>query len=340
MKSALLLQGVRKTYGAVSAIEDITLQVEAGEYVTILGPSGAGKSTMLRVIAGFVEPDAGEVQVSGRSVIGIPAHMRGVGFVFQSFALFPHLTVAQNVAFGLENRSIDTVSNTVEVNRLVQEMLDLVGLSGFGSRAITQISGGQKQRVALARTLVCKPAVVLLDEPLGALDANLRERMMVELQHIQRRLGSTFLHVTGNEREALAMGNRVAVIASGRLAQIGPPRTLFEKPASLEVARLLNCYNLMDGQVANGKAISAIRIDKVHVSDQAPSESGWTSIDGRFVVNEYAGSKVIAIFDIGQGRHFEVEYQLAHKRPPEFSLGQPHCLSWRAEDALAFPAVA
>lgn len=338
MTPALLLKGVRKTYGAVSAIEDIALQVETGEYLTILGPSGAGKSSMLRVIAGFDEPDAGEVQVSGRSVIGIPAHMRGVGFVFQSFALFPHLTVAQNVAFGLENRSVAGVSDAVEVRRLVQEMLELVGLAGLGSRAITQISGGQKQRVALARTLVCKPAVVLLDEPLGALDANLRERMMVELQHIQRRLGNTFLHVTGNEREALAMGNRVAVIAGGRLVQIGPPRTIFEKPASLEVARLLNCYNLIEGQVANSHAISAIRIDKVHVSDQAPVESGWASIEGRFVVNEYAGSKVITIFDIGQGRHFEVEYQLAHKRPPEFALGQRHYLSWRAEDALVFPA--
>ena len=335
MEPALLLRGVRKSYGAVSALQDITLRVEVGEYVTILGPSGAGKSSMLRVISGFDEPDVGEVQVAGRSVVGIPAHMRDVGFVFQSFALFPHLTVAQNVAFGLENRYKNAVTNAAEVRRQVIEMLELVGLIGLGGRAINQISGGQKQRVALARTLICKPDVVLLDEPLGALDANLREHMMVELQHIQRRLGNTFLHVTGNEQEALAMGNRVAVIVNGRLVQIGEPRKLFEKPASLEVARLLNCYNFLEDK---GQSTRAIRTDRIHVNDQASTEIGVSSIEGRFVANEYAGSKVIALFDTGHGRHFEVEYQLSHKRPPDFTQGQSQHLTWRAEDALVYSA--
>lgn len=335
MEAALLLSGVRKSYGAVSALQDITLRVEKGEYVTILGPSGAGKSSMLRVISGFDEPDAGEVRVAGSSVVGIPAHMRGVGFVFQSFALFPHLTVAQNVAFGLENRYKNAVKDSAEVRRQVNEMLELVGLTGLGGRDINQISGGQKQRVALARTLICKPEVVLLDEPLGALDANLREHMMVELQHIQRRLGNTFLHVTGNEQEALAMGNRVAVIANGRLVQIGEPRSLFEKPASLEVARLLNCYNFLEEK---GLPIRAIRTDKAQVNDQASKEIGVSSIEGRFVANEYAGSKVIALFDTGHGRHFEVEYQLSHKRPPNFTLGQSQHLTWREEDALVYNA--
>lgn len=335
MESALLLSGVRKSYGAANALQDITLRVEVGEYVTILGPSGAGKSSMLRVISGFDEPDAGEVQVAGRSVVGVPAHMRDVGFVFQSFALFPHLTVAKNVAFGLENRHKNAVKDATEVRRQVNEMLELVGLTGFGGRSINQISGGQKQRVALARTLICKPEVVLLDEPLGALDANLREHMMVELQHIQRRLGNTFLHVTGNEQEALAMGNRVAVIADGRLVQIGEPRSLFEKPASLEVAKLLNCYNFLENK---GQPTRAIRTDRVHVSDQASTEIGDSSIEGRFVANEYAGSKVIALFDTGHGRHFEVEYQLSHKRPPDFTLGQSQHLTWRAEDALVYSA--
>jgi ABC-type Fe3+/spermidine/putrescine transport system ATPase subunit len=335
MEPALSLSGVRKSYGAVSALQDITLRVEVGEYVTILGPSGAGKSSMLRVISGFDEPDAGEVQVAGRSVVGIPAHMRDVGFVFQSFALFPHLTVAQNIAFGLENRYKNTVTDAAEVRRQVNEMLELVGLTGLGGRAINQISGGQKQRVALARTLICKPEVVLLDEPLGALDANLREHMMVELQHIQRRLGNTFLHVTGNEQEALAMGNRVAVIDSGRLVQIGEPRSLFEKPTSLEVARLLNCYNFLEDK---GQTTRAIRTDRVHVSDQASTEIGFSSIEGRFVANEYSGSKVVALFDTGHGRHFEVAYQLSHKRPPDFTQGQSKHLTWRAEDALVYSA--
>lgn len=333
MEPALLLSGVRKSYGTVSALQDITLRVEAGEYVTILGPSGSGKSSMLRVISGFDEPDAGEVQVAGCSVVGIPAHMRDVGFVFQSFALFPHLTVAQNVAFGLENRYKKAITDAAEVRRQVKEMLELVGLTGLGGRAINQISGGQKQRVALARTLICKPEVVLLDEPLGALDANLREHMMVELKHIQRRLGNTFLHVTGNEQEALAMGNRVAVIDSGRLVQIGEPRSLFENPASLEVARLLNCYNFLENK---GQPTRAIRTDRVHVSDQASAEIGVSSIEGRFVANEYAGSKVVALFDTGHGRHFEVEYQLSHTRPPDFTQGQSKHLTWRVEDALVY----
>jgi len=333
MEAALLLSGVRKSYGAVSALEDITLRIEKGEYVTILGPSGAGKSSMLRVISGFDEPDAGDVQVAGKSVVGIPAHMRDVGFVFQSFALFPHMTVAQNVAFGLENRSKNAVKDAAEVRRQVGEMLELVGLTGLGGRAINQISGGQKQRVALARTLICKPAVVLLDEPLGALDANLREHMMVELQRIQRRLGNTFLHVTGNEQEALAMGSRVAVISSGRLVQICEPRSLFEKPASLEVARLLNCYNFLEEK---GQLTRAIRTDRVHVNERASTEIGFSSVEGRFVANEYAGSRVIALFDTGHGRHFEVEYQLSHKRPPEFNLGQALYLNWRTEDALTY----
>ena len=359
MTAALQLRGVSKAFGDVVALRDVSLDVAQGEYLTILGPSGAGKSAMLRLIAGFDPPDTGSIALFGADVADQSPHLRGVGFVFQSFALFPHLTVFENLAFGLRFRDQAPITDEAQVRREVDEALALVGLSNFGSRDISQISGGQRQRVALARCLVCKPRIVLLDEPLGALDANLRDQMTLELTRIQRQLGATFLHVTGNEQEALAIGARVAVLDQGALVQIDTPRKLFERPATAQVARLMNCFNALAGQAAGGRlvspefnvplpaasaqlcggAVNMIRRDHVQVRTEAPSGAdGQAHVMGTYVASEYAGSRVLALFASGRGAHFEVEYHLGHRRPPEFSPGQRYALCWHAADTLAYAA--
>ena len=362
MTDALLMCGVHKAFGSTRALHDVSLSVSAGEYLTILGPSGSGKSSLLRAIAGFDRPDAGSIEVLGQDVAGLPAHQRGVGFVFQSFALFPHLTVADNVAFGLRFRQQNPVHDVAQRNREVDAALELVGLAGFGARDVAQISGGQRQRVALARCLVCKPRLILLDEPLGALDAGLRNQMTLELARIQRQLGSTFLHVTGNEQEALAMGSRVAVLDGGQLIQVDSPRQLFERPASPRVARLLNAYNSVAGRARAGRlegagfsvalpeamhqlsgdAVCLVRSDLVEASPLGDGDGGEGgsagAVCGRYVASEYAGSRVLALFDVGAEHPFEVEYQLGHIRPPEFTAGQRYALRWQPQHALAYAA--
>lgn len=358
MTAALRLTHVSKNFGSVTALRDISLDIEAGEYITILGPSGSGKSAMLRAIAGFDTVDSGRIEVAGQDVAGNPVHDRGVGFVFQSFALFPNLKVFDNLAFGLRYRQHDPVTDEAQVRRAVDEALALVGLSGFGGRAIGEISGGQKQRVALARCLVGKPKIVLLDEPLGALDANLRDQMTLELTRIQRQLGSTFLHVTGNEQEALAIGSRVAVLDKGAVVQIDTPRRLFERPATSQVARLLNCFNPLPGEAGGGRlggpsfdvplpadsatlrgsAVCMVRRDHVQVRDEHAPADGAAQINGAYVASEYAGSRVLAIFDTGAGSHFEVEYHLSHRRPPEFVPGRRYALSWQPSETIAYAA--
>ena len=359
MTAALQLRGVSKSFGDVVALRNVSLDVEQGEYLTILGPSGAGKSAMLRLIACFDQPDSGSVALFGADVAGRPVHSRGVGFVFQSFALFPHLTVFENLAFGLRFRETAPLTDETLIRREVDEALALVGLTHMGKRDISQISGGQKQRVALARCLVCKPRIVLLDEPLGALDANLRDQMTLELTRIQRQLGSTFLHVTGNEQEALAIGGRVAVLDQGALVQIDTPRELFERPATAQVARLMNCFNALAGHAANGRlaspdfdvplpaggaalrgaCVNMIRRDHVQVQTDAPNPAdGQAHVMGTYVASEYAGSRVLALFASGRGAHFEVEYHLGHRRPPEFSPGQRYAMCWQDADTLAYPA--
>ena len=214
MSSGVLqIAGLTKRYGGVVALSDVHLDIPRDCYVSLLGPSGSGKTVLLRIIAGFEEPDAGQIEFAGRQIVGAPVYDRGIGFVFQNFALFPHLSVYENIAFGLKNRDKPVLAKA-ELRDRVQAMVDLVGLAGLEARGVHQISGGQRQRVALARTLVTEPRLVLLDEPLGALDANLRTRIRGELRAIRERLGVTFLHVTGSESEALAIGDRVIVLDS------------------------------------------------------------------------------------------------------------------------------
>jgi spermidine/putrescine transport system ATP-binding protein len=239
------LTGLTKRFGTVTALDGISLEIRAGEFFSLLGPSGCGKTTTLRVVAGFEQPSAGTVLLDGTDVTMLPAHKRDVNTVFQSYALFPFLDVADNVAFGLKYRSV----TKAEASRRVAEALELVRLTGYEKRRPGQLSGGQQQRVALARALVLNPSVLLLDEPLGALDAKLRRALQVELKALQEQVGITFLYVTHDQEEALTMSDRLAVMSGGRIAQLGTPREVYEEPIDAYVADFLGVSNLMDATV-------------------------------------------------------------------------------------------
>ena len=237
------LQRVAKTYGSVRAVNDVSLDVHEGEFLTLLGPSGSGKTTMLMLIAGFERPSSGEIQIRGESVVARPPHRRDIGMVFQSYALFPHMTVFDNVAFPLRARK----APTREVDARVRRVLEIVRLPAVEDRYPRQLSGGQQQRVALARAVASRPSLLLMDEPLGALDRKLREEMQLELKTIQRELGVTTLYVTHDQQEALALSDRVAIMNHGDLVQIGSPVELYERPADDFVAGFLGDVNLLEG---------------------------------------------------------------------------------------------
>jgi spermidine/putrescine transport system ATP-binding protein len=247
------LIGLTKRFDEIVAVDDLSLEIRAGEFFSLLGPSGCGKTTTLRLVAGFEEPTAGSIVLDGVDVARLPPNKRNVNTVFQSYALFPFLDVAGNVAFGLRYQSLDKT----EIRKRVGEMLELVQLPGYEKRRVNQLSGGQQQRVALARALVLKPSVLLLDEPLGALDAKLRRTLQVELKAIQERVGITFLYVTHDQEEALTMSDRLAVMTGGHLAQVGPPRVLYEEPADAYVADFLGVSNLMDAEVLRAGVAAA-----------------------------------------------------------------------------------
>jgi spermidine/putrescine transport system ATP-binding protein len=259
MKGAVSLDRVSRSYGQVTAVDDVSLDVTPGQFVTLLGPSGCGKTTLLRLIAGFERPDTGRISVSSRDVTDVPAHRRPVNTVFQHYALFPHRTVAGNVAFGLEVRGLPKA----EVAARVARALDLVRLGGLDSRRIDELSGGQKQRVALARALVLEPDVLLLDEPMAALDPKLRKEMQVELKNLQERLRITFVFVTHDQDEALVMADRIAVMHGGRIEQIDEPEALYERPRTRFVADFLGVANLFRAiPVAIGGDVATLRTDE------------------------------------------------------------------------------
>jgi putative spermidine/putrescine transport system ATP-binding protein len=240
---AIALRGLTKRYGQVTALDGLDLDIKAGEFLTLLGSSGCGKTTTLMLIAGFEQPDAGEIVLGGRSMVGVPPHKRQIGVVFQNYALFPHLNVFENVAFALRNLRW---SQSRVVDR-VKELLDLVALSDLGNRVPGQLSGGQQQRVAIARALAFHPTVLLLDEPLGALDRKLREHMLDELRRLHRILGVTMIYVTHDQDEALAMSDRVALMRDGRLVALGSPRELYESPDQEFAARFIGDTNILIG---------------------------------------------------------------------------------------------
>ncbi|MEM9777547.1 MAG: spermidine/putrescine ABC transporter ATP-binding protein, partial [Chloroflexota bacterium] len=246
MSVAVNIENVTKAFGEVVAVNDISLSITDGEFFSMLGPSGCGKTTTLRLIAGFEQPTMGEISIMGQPVAGIPAYRRPVNTVFQSYALFPHMTVEKNVAFGLEMANVPKN----EISRRVQDALELVQMGSFGGRRPNQMSGGQKQRVALARALVNRPRVLLLDEPLGALDLKLRKDMQLELKQIQSEVGITFIYVTHDQEEAITMSDRIAVMDNGIVSQVGTPRDIYEHPANRFVADFIGETNFVEAKVA------------------------------------------------------------------------------------------
>jgi putative spermidine/putrescine transport system ATP-binding protein len=262
------VHGVSKSYGSAQAVDDVSFTVEKGHVLSLLGPSGCGKTTMLRMIAGLILPDAGGIAVKGRSITNVPVHKRNIGLLFQNYALFPHMTVAANVAFGLEMRRL----KAAEIREQVGRALDMVRLGGFADRMPHQLSGGQQQRVALARALVIEPAVLLLDEPLGALDKSLRESMQIELRELQQRLGITTIMVTHDQEEALTMSDRIAVMRGGRIEQIGSPADVYERPTTRFVAGFIGASNFFQGAARAGQSIVDAR-DGVRLSLPAGSSA-------------------------------------------------------------------
>src|SRR5258707_12039868 len=275
--AAIKLEDVTKIFdGKVVAVDGVTLYIAAGEFFALLGPSGCGKTTSLRMIAGFEMPDSGRVHVGGQDITDLPVHRRDMGMVFQNYALFPHRTVAENVAFGLRMRGIekDTIA------RKVKRALAMVELSGMEDRRPGQLSGGQQQRVALARAIVIEPRVLLCDEPLGALDKKLRQQMQFELKQLQRKLGLTMVFVTHDQEEALAMSDRIAVMNAGKVEQIGTPSDVYDRPSTRFVADFIGDTNLFRGEVIRDDGKYVLQVDRALSIDLAedPGTTGPLSI--------------------------------------------------------------
>ena len=269
----LAIQGVTKRFGAALALDALSLTIGEGEFFALLGGSGSGKSTLLRIIAGFEQPDAGQVILQGRDITRLTPPERPVTMMFQSYALFPHMNVADNIAYGLRR------AGTPDIATRVGDLIELLRLQGLEARRPNQLSGGQQQRVALARALARRPPLVLLDEPLAALDSGLRERTGLELRALQRRLGTSFVMVTHDQAEALSLADRVAVLHRGRIAQVAPPRELYERPATREVAQFLGAANILEPGGLHLRAESeafayALRPERIRLASQLPEVNG------------------------------------------------------------------
>lgn len=261
MSNDLSISNMVKRFGDFKAVDDVSFDVPEGSFFSILGPSGCGKTTLLRMIAGFDEPSSGDIEIRGESMLGVPPNKRPVNLVFQHLALFPMMNVAGNIAFGLKRRGVAGA----DIRKKTEAILERVGLPGYGDKQINQLSGGQRQRVAIARCLVLEPSVLLLDEPLGALDLKLREQMKVELKKLQAKVGTTFIYITHDQSEALVMSDRVAVMNQGRFEQVGTPQELYGKPATPFVARFVGDNNVWSGKIAesNGNDV-VVSTDEGH----------------------------------------------------------------------------
>jgi putative spermidine/putrescine transport system ATP-binding protein len=339
----LVIEALSKAFGPHAAVASLDLVVEQGEFMALLGPSGCGKTTTLQMIAGFVTPDRGAITLEGQDLIRVKPNRRGLGIVFQSYALFPHMTAAENVAFGLEMRRVDRA----ERERQVAEMLTLVGLGAFADRFPRHLSGGQQQRVALARALVIRPRILLLDEPLSNLDAKLREDMQIELRHILRTLGATTILVTHDQAEAMALSDRIGVMNAGRIEQVGTPTEVYEHPATPFVAGFLGKTNVIavdirvdaggaaavigDGRwplargAAPGKATVTIRPEKIgFVLDGAN-----TGLAGTVRTRVFQGAHWLYQIDTAAGALTVIRQNTGDMAPGE---GAPVRLTWRPED--------
>ena len=318
--AAIKLQQVTKSFdGKVVAVDDVTLDIKAGEFFSLLGPSGCGKTTSLRMIAGFEMPDSGRVHVGGQDITDVPVHRRDMGMVFQSYALFPHRTVAENVAFGLRMRDVAKP----EIAKRVAAALAQVALTGFEDRKPSQLSGGQQQRVALARALVIEPRVLLCDEPLGALDRKLRQQMQFELKELQQRLGVTLVFVTHDQEEALAMSDRIAVMNRGRVEQVGAPTEIYERPRTRFVADFIGEINLLD----DGPHPRALRPEKIRLVPAAEAR-----LKGTVETANFLGGATLYRVNAG-GRTYLARETHSGERSPR-GAGDAVGLAWNDTDVV------
>jgi spermidine/putrescine transport system ATP-binding protein len=346
---------VLKRFGAVTAVDALNLQVQPGEFLSLLGPSGCGKTTTLRMLAGFEDPDEGQIRISGSAVQGVPPHKRNVNTVFQNYALFPHMTVSENVAYGLRQKKVDRG----EIGRRVGEALEMVKMSKLANRKPREMSGGQQQRVALARALVNRPSLLLLDEPLGALDRKLREEMQIELKLLQSQVGITFIFVTHDQDEALSMSDRIAVMLDGRVEQLADPDTIYDHPATAFVAGFIGKQNFFEGTsrdagrtvqgdgwtfrttlqpigaIEGGPALAAVRPEAIQVSEEQPAE-GPNAISGTLASISHLGD-VIQFVVLTPGRK-EIIARLPRPRAPRLSVGATVWCAWDADHTHMFGA--
>jgi len=350
------LKDLEKKFDQVIAVDRVSMDIFAGEFFSILGPSGCGKTTLLRTIAGFETPDYGSIYLHGNIINSVPPYRRDVNMVFQNYALFPHMNIYENIAFGLKMKKI----SKAEINDRVPKILDLVGLSGMNSRKASQLSGGQQQRVALARALVNEPSVLLLDEPLGALDLKLRKQMQLELKSIQKRLGITFIYVTHDQEEALTMSDRIAVMSAGKLEQLGTPSQIYEKPNNEFVANFIGISNLFTGNIqkindsilmlktqdgieiraiANGNGISKdatamVRPEKILISTNK-MEQDKNCFNGKIADIVYLGTVIQFIVNVNNTKLVVLDKN--HDKAKGFDLNQDVFVSWDFSNTVIIP---
>lgn len=348
----VVLSGVERRYGDVVALAKLDLTVNEGEFLTLLGPSGCGKTTTLRIIAGFIEPTAGQILIDGYDVVRLPPNKREVGMVFQNYALFPHMTVADNIAFGMKQRGAPRARRVERV----AELLDLIQLSGKGDRYPAELSGGQRQRVAIARAVAHPPAILLMDEPLGALDLKLREAMQQELRAIQRKLGITTLYVTHDQTEAMVMSDRIVVMKDGRVEQIGTPNDIYMHPATRFVASFVGRINFLPfvaeagvhlckatgasillprpEPVMQASAILAIRPEWLRILSAGDEPEGYNILEARIVDRVFVGSHVSLKADIGNGTVLTVDGPPGADLPQTGDLAR---IAWPRDRTIVLP---
>ncbi|MEX1234881.1 MAG: ABC transporter ATP-binding protein [Roseovarius sp.] len=337
-----------KSYGAFHALDDVSIDIHSGEFMTLLGPSGSGKTTLLMVLAGFVRPDSGSVKFGDDEILLLPPHKRDIGMVFQNYALFPHMTVAENLAYPLKLRSI----GKAQIRERVDRALDLVQLTELGDRGIDALSGGQRQRVALARAVIFEPRILLMDEPLSALDKNLREQMQFEVRALHDRLGITTVYVTHDQREALTMSDRIAVINEGRIQQVDPPQRLYERPETFFVASFIGETHRLPVEVSNGaaslfgqpiKTQSApaskrpnqtliLRPEMLRIAESGPADNE-NQMTGTLRQNVFQGDSFVSYINI----HGDHEIAVRSQHRSDYSLPEPGSevrLSWLVQDTV------
>ncbi|QAV71650.1 ABC transporter ATP-binding protein [Salinibacterium sp. UTAS2018] len=359
-EGSVVIEGVTKKFGGAVAVDNISLHVRPGEFLSLLGPSGCGKTTTLRMLAGFEEPTSGSIRISGQDVVGIPPHKRNVNTVFQAYALFPHMSVAENVAYGLRQKG----TPKSEIRQRVTESLDLVQMHSFADRKPTQLSGGQQQRIALARALINRPAVLLLDEPLGALDRQLREEMQIELKLLQSRLGITFIFVTHDQGEALSMSDRIAIMRKGRIEQLDDADSIYDSPASAYVAGFIGQQNFIPGTMTNDLSVMESRFGVLRSMTTHPeldagvdaqaavrpeavtvTATAGTSTAAPTTENRIAG-EVLGVSHQGETLQFLVSIgndqtllsRVPRPNAPRLAIGDAVICTWDASSVHLFPS--